>query len=356
MKNNHILDHSTKEKHALAFNLDEGCLWCYVCKAKINPPSLKILVDMLKSRISKHVPHSDAPAAEIGADTNPEDLEGIIDMIKNGSIKKIAVMSGAGISVSAGIPDFINPDSSLFEKVMQYDLPDPQAVFTLDYFLEMPNAFYSIVQSMIKKYYPTPAHYFIRLLQDKGLLYKCYTQNIDSLEVSAGIREDLLVQAHGKMTSSHCASCHAEVNQELMTQHLLNGEPLQCTKCNGPCKPDVILFGESMPAGFYEAAQAIVGADLVLVIGSSLAISPFSDMIDYVSPEVPRIMINKQMPDEDYDEEVKNVIMVGEADVMVLKLIKMLGWEADFDKLMEERKLMIKQYEEDKAKGIAKPY
>ena len=284
-------------------------------------------------------------------------VEAVVDKIKNGKIKKIAIMSGAGLSVSAGIPDFRSPKSGLYNNLKGFYLPFPQAIFTLFYFKWNPGPFYTIFQRMIKKYFPTKAHYFIRLLQDKGILLTNFTQNIDGLEIDAGINPDRLFQAHGKITSSHCASCRAEVDQELIMSHLIKGEPLYCSQCKGPCKPDVVLFGEYLPDGFSTESKKIALADLVIVMGTSLEVTPFADIIQMANPKVPRLIIDKVVPKKiSKDDNRRNILMLGDADETVEKLVDMLGYRADFEKLMKEREEMIKKYEEDKAKGIAKPY
>jgi NAD-dependent SIR2 family protein deacetylase len=92
----------------------------------------------------------------------------------------------AGISVSAGIPDFRSPGTGLYDNLAKYNLPEPTAVFDINYFRENPAPFYQLAKELFPgQYKPTPTHLFIRLLHDKGLLRRCFTQNIDSLEVCA---------------------------------------------------------------------------------------------------------------------------------------------------------------------------
>ena len=107
-------------------------------------------------------------------------------------------MAGAGISVSAGIPDFRSPGTGLYDNLEKYDLPNPQSIFELSYFRERPDAFYMLAKELWPdNFEPTPTHRFIALLHSKGLLKRCFTQNIDSLEASAGIPKDMIVAAHG---------------------------------------------------------------------------------------------------------------------------------------------------------------
>lgn len=80
-------------------------------------------------------------------------------------------MTGAGISVSAGIPDFRSPGTGLYDNLKKYNLPRPDAIFNLSYFQKKPEAFYELVSNFIDidKFNPTPTHYFCKLLHDKGL-------------------------------------------------------------------------------------------------------------------------------------------------------------------------------------------
>jgi NAD-dependent SIR2 family protein deacetylase len=81
-------------------------------------------------------------------------------------------MTGAGISVSAGIPDFRSPKTGLYANLKKYDLPYPEAIFTLKYFLEKPQPFYTLASSFLDldNYEATPAHQFAKLIQNKGML------------------------------------------------------------------------------------------------------------------------------------------------------------------------------------------
>ena len=112
-------------------------------------------------------------------------IEEVCQRLKDGQYKQIIVMTGAGISVSAGIPDFRSPGTGFYDKLdlAKFDLPSPQSVFELDYFRQNPKPFCAVAKELYPgKYRPTPTHYFIKVLASKGLLLRCYTQvhNIQS--------------------------------------------------------------------------------------------------------------------------------------------------------------------------------
>ena len=95
-------------------------------------------------------------------------------------------------------PDFRTPGTGLYDNLAKYNLPTPQSVFDKEYFLQRPDAFYLLCRELWPdNYAPTPAHHFVALLHEKGVLRRCFTQNIDSLEAAAGLPADMVVAAHG---------------------------------------------------------------------------------------------------------------------------------------------------------------
>jgi hypothetical protein len=117
--------------------------------------------------------------------------------------ERVIVMAGAGLSTAAGIPDFRTPGTGLYYQLEKYELPNPEAVFSIDYFRQRPEAFHMLAHEMWPgKFAPTDAHAFIRLLADKGKLLRCYTQNIDGLERLAGVPAELLMECHGTFATA----------------------------------------------------------------------------------------------------------------------------------------------------------
>ena len=151
------------------------------------------------------------------------DIDEICRQLNSGRFKHVVVMTGAGISVSAGIPDFRSPGTGFYDKLDlgKFDLPSPQSVFELDYFRKNPKPFFTVAKELYPgKYHPTSAHYFITLLATKRLLLRCYTQNIDGLEREAGITEDLIVEAHGSFTTAKCIDCAKEYSADKVYVHM----------------------------------------------------------------------------------------------------------------------------------------
>jgi len=127
-------------------------------------------------------------------------LQDIADHLK--TAKHVIVMTGSGISTNANIPDFRSESFGLYNRLQKYNLPHPTAVFTLDYFIQNPRPFYDIAHELypvMDTAKPTTAHYFIKLLADKNILLRHYTQNIDGLEDLTGLDQNMTVQAHGNV-------------------------------------------------------------------------------------------------------------------------------------------------------------
>ena len=248
------------------------------------------------------------------------DVAGVAEYIKSGKCKRIVVMAGAGISVSAGIPDFRSPGTGLYDNLQKYNLPHPTAVFELDYFRTNPEPFYLLAKELYPgNFPPTPTHRFIKLLHDKGLLTRCFTQNIDSLEAAAGIPGDKIVAAHGNFDAARCLHGHvADVND--VKSAVDAGTVMRCKEsgCDELVKPDIVFFGESLPQRFNDlAAVDFDDCDLLIVAGTSLAVHPFAGLVDFPGEHTPRLLVNREV--------------VGEVDARMRSLRLMLGRGGGFD-------------------------
>jgi len=136
--------------------------------------------------------------------------------IRTRNPKKVVFCVGAGISTNSGIPDFRTPGTGLYSNLAALNLPYPEAVFSLQYFRQDPEPFYTLAQSLYPgTFQPTLTHAFIRLLQEKDMLLRCFTQNIDTLERMAGVHPDNIVEAHGSFANSRCIDCRLEVTHEI---------------------------------------------------------------------------------------------------------------------------------------------
>jgi NAD-dependent deacetylase len=183
-------------------------------------------------------------------------------------------LTGAGISVPPGIPDFRTPETGLWANV------DPMEVAHIDVFERDPARFWSYYRPRFHSLgdkRPNAAHEALAELERRGLLEGVITQNIDRLHRAAGSEE--VVEVHGSIATSSCQGCSASYGMEEV-DGLFNGKGVAiCTACGEHVKPDVVLFGEMLPESAMARAQRFAeGADLMICIGSSLAVYPVAGL------------------------------------------------------------------------------
>lgn len=150
-------------------------------------------------------------------------LEGVANLIKEGKAKNIIILTGAGISTSSGIPDFRSPKTGLYHNLKKYNLPMAEDIFCIEYFEENPEPFFQLVKELYPgKFYPSLSHFFIRLVQEKGLLVRNFTQNIDGLERLAGLDPEYIIESHGAFHTSSCIKCRDQVDTDKVKSNLCN--------------------------------------------------------------------------------------------------------------------------------------
>ncbi|KAJ5150886.1 NAD-dependent protein deacetylase hst2-1 [Penicillium canariense] len=265
-------------------------------------------------------------------------MEAVAKYIQQHDVKRIVVMVGAGISTSAGIPDFRSPDTGLYANLAFLDLEEPEDVFDISFFRENPKPFYALAKELYPgRYRPTVAHSFIKLLYDKGLLLKHFTQNIDCLERQAGLSGDKIVEAHGSFATQRCIECKTPYPDEEMQKKVHHGEVPHCLvpQCNGLVKPDIVFFGEALPESFFRSRDLPEQADLCIVMGTSLSVQPFASLPSFCREGVPRVLINMQRVGG-LGSRPDDVLLLGDCDVGVRKFAKAMGWEEELEALWEQ--------------------
>ncbi|RAL05072.1 SIR2 family NAD-dependent protein deacylase [Aspergillus ibericus CBS 121593] len=262
-------------------------------------------------------------------------IEAVAKYIEQRSVQRVVVMVGAGISTSAGIPDFRSPDTGIYSNLEYLDLPEPEAVFDIGFFRENPRPFYALARELAPgQYRPTIAHSFIKLLYDKGLLMKHFTQNIDCLERLAGVPGDMIVEAHGSFATQHCIDCKAEYPDDLMKEAIAKAEVPHCVQCKGLVKPDIVFFGESLPSDFFDNRELPEQADLCIVMGTSLTVQPFASLPVFCREGCPRVLINMERVGG-LGSRPDDVLILGDCDTGVRKFARALGWGEELEELWE---------------------
>jgi NAD-dependent deacetylase len=202
----------------------------------------------------------------------PGSVPELAELIR-GSRSTVA-LTGAGVSVPSGIPDFRTPETGLWANV------DPMEVAHIDVFERDPARFWSYYrprfQSLGDKR-PNEAHEALAELERRGLLEGVITQNIDRLHSAAGSRE--VVEVHGSIETSSCRGCHASYGIDEVEALFGSDGVATCSSCAAPVKPDVVLFGELLPESAMARAQELAeGAELLICAGSSLAVYPVAGL------------------------------------------------------------------------------
>ena len=328
----------------------------------------------------------------------------------------IMVLFGAGVSVAAGLPDFRSPGTGLYDNLQTYDLPFPEAVFDLEYYQHRPSAFLMLAQEIwpgrtssssgggnnaisappsMKETHrtttttttttippsPTLTHSFLALLEQRGLLRRCYTQNIDGLEVLGGVSADKMVECHGHFRTASCITCGTPADIDVFHESVLNGatEPPLCTNCRGYIKPDIVFFGEALPARVFQLLHAdLDAAKLLLIMGTSLHVQPVASIPDKVSPSCRRVLLNRELvgnldldgrtrhdrrksilkdviltmaplvgkstddddnEEEEEDDAPRDLFHPGDCDDSVQEICRFLGWEEDLVKQNQSTRL-----------------
>lgn len=331
-------------------------------------------IDMIRRYLAEKLGFYDGDSERKPKVLSETSIDGIIKYIEEGRCKNLITMAGAGISTSAGIPDFRSPGSGLYHNLEKYKLPDPQAIFEIGFFRENPQPFFTLAKELYPgSFKPTVCHYFIRLLNEKGLLLRHYTQNIDTLERVAGLPGEKIVEAHGTFHTSHCLECRNEYSLDWMKERIFADIVPTCDKCNGVVKPDIVFFGENLPPRFFSCINKdFPKCDLLIILGSSLAVQPFASLIDRVPKDCPRLLVNREKAghrdrlmillgmgsgmDYDSDDNTRDVAWLGDCDDGCQLLADKLGWGDELRKLVKEEHARIDKEQEEASttKGVVK--
>jgi NAD-dependent histone deacetylase SIR2 len=275
-------------------------------------------------------------------------IDAVVDAISKSN--KILVLTGAGISTSLGIPDF-RSSQGIYSKVKHLGLSDPQEVFDLDQFDENPDIFYTVAHMIlppIGSY--TPLHSFIKKLETEGKLLRNYTQNIDNLEGNVGLSPAKYIQCHGSFAKATCRSCGHEVDGTKIYKYIKDTELPICPLCYkerqrrfnknedfypqsyGVMKPNITFFGEKLPSDFHDSIKKdVMDCDLLLCIGTSLKVSPVSEIVNMIPEDVPQILINKDLVEHaEFD-----VSLLGYCDQVATYLCKKLNWKLEHENVQK---------------------
>ncbi|CAI5755997.1 unnamed protein product [Candida verbasci] len=277
-------------------------------------------------------------------------LKPLVEAIQNK--KKVTFFNGAGISTSCGIPDFRSPETGLYANLAKLNLPFAEAVFDIDYFKKNPKPFYTLAEELYPgNYQPSKFHYLIRLIQDKQLLKRVYTQNIDTLERLAGVRDEYIVEAHGSFAKNHCIECHKEMDMEALKSHMRTGIPT--CHCSGYVKPDIVFFGEGLPNRFFDMwDEDCDDVEIAIIAGSSLTVFPFASLPSEVNSKCLRILINREIVGDFKKGRKSDILAIDDCDIVAETIADLLGWSKELNELYETEKKKFGKHETKEEKAV----
>jgi len=225
---------------------------------------------------------------------------------------RLVALTGAGISVESGIPDFRSP-GGLWERF------DPMEYATIHAFRRNPAKVWELLQEMdriITTARPNPAHYSLAALEDQGLLLGVITQNVDNLHQAAGSKK--VVEYHGNAHRFLCLNCKGQHPRETLD---FSQVPLYCY-CGGLIKPDVVLFGEPIPPGAREEAEDLArSGDLLLIIGTSGEVSP-ANYLPHIAKDHGALIVENNLEPTRLTRTVTDYFLPGKAGELWPEMVK----------------------------------
>ncbi len=217
------------------------------------------------------------------------DLDRGVELLaeKISSARRIAFLTGAGISTDSGIPDF-RSSSGVYQTTSE-------EIFSINFFLENPEKFYSFFADFyagISDAKPNSGHLAIAELERRcGKTVDVVTQNIDALHSAAGSTN--VAEIHGTLRFASCLICQKIYSRDFFDSDMRSGRVPHC-ECGGILKPNVTFFGEELPASaFIQARRAMWDARLLIVVGTSLQVYPAAGLPRECDAGAPFVIINK---------------------------------------------------------------
>lgn len=197
------------------------------------------------------------------------DLQSMID-----ESSRIVFFGGAGVSTESGIPDFRSADGLYNQK---YRYP-PEQIISHSFFLHNPEEFYRFYRDRMiyREAKPNAAHLKLAELERAGKLSAVITQNIDGLHTDAGSRN--VIELHGSIRRNRCMNC----GRPYTLEQIINTTGVPRCECGGIIKPDVVLYEEPLDEDcINRAINAISGADMLIIGGTSLVVQPAAGFIGF---------------------------------------------------------------------------
>ena len=221
------------------------------------------------------------------------EIDKLKEIINNS--KYLVVFTGAGVGTESGLKDFRSNDGLYKEKL---DYP-PEYYLSSDCFYHNTKLFYDYYRKNMNflDVEPNIVHKYLKKLEDKGILKALITQNIDGLDIKAGIKN--VFEIHGTIYKNYCINCDKEYDANI----IFKSNSIPHCKCGGLIKPKVTLYGEALPECFNDAIKEISTSDTLIIMGTSLTVNPAAYLVNYFKGNN-LIIINKQNTPYDYKASI----------------------------------------------------
>ena len=199
-----------------------------------------------------------------------------------------------------------------------------------------------------RQWLPTASHYFFKILDDKQLLNRLYTQNIDGLDYHTGIDQTKIVSVHGSIETIECEFCktpydgdlfHKEVKEKIRNIYDIydleapaESQNIYCPKCRkAAVKPATVLYNTNLPQRFFQSKNDDFpnNCDLLIIAGSSLTVHPACDLVTQVNITTPRILINREVVGTELgisSDTGRDHLIISDCDDGFIELARQLGW------------------------------
>lgn len=231
-------------------------------------------------------------------------IERLRELIRQSRV--ITFFGGAGVSTESGLMDFRSEKAVRFAKE-KYGFP-PEELLSHDFFSDVPDVFYDYYRrTLLAPARPNAAHYALAELEKRGKLNAVITQNVDDLHHAAGSKR--VYPLHGSIGWNRCMNCNKLFDAAYIRKSL--GVP-RCPSCGGMIKPEVTLYGEPLDDIVWRGAKACMfSADLLVVGGTSLSVSPAAELIEFFAGRH-MVVINASPTSADSEAELVINAPIGE--------------------------------------------
>lgn len=204
----------------------------------------------------------------------------------------IIFFGGAGVSTESGIPDFRSKDGLYNNRDVEFERYSPEYLLSINCLEDEPKVFYEFYRQKLNVdgILPNRAHLKLAAMEKAGKLDGVITQNIDGLHQKAGSVN--VQEIHGSTLRNYCSRCR----KKYPADYIFSSEDLipKCRICGGRVRPDVTLYGESLPEDAWDNARRLVmSADCLIIGGTSLVVNPAASLA-YLFRGENLIVINRQ--------------------------------------------------------------